>query len=546
MQFFNITAKLKVTWQKLLRLLRPAKPLPDEPPQLTEPPPAARPANPMVDLLAAGLTPPVDMPLLPPTTPPAPADALPDDSEPKPKLNRKARRARKKIDNQQRRHFEKQRMKFDKWVTPQGTPPTPGHRAPSTAPENETDEAADEPEIGSGVWDDDRCIVDVHYSDRKTDVLYEPEEFLGHFNFRDSILDQIERTFFYVDRMAKHDVDSYKFYQHVGATLVPYVSVPDIREPDFDGPYDKERAELTPWFKTTRPTFGCIAYGSYPEAERIEKDELQKTRLHMWIPRFLYFVKYERGMIPWEMQPINRPGDHYKLSIWWDKDEKRYKHGRPSEIGFFVSTAGEITVLKSIATKLLPVHSKRDGTFHIPQREYHIPCAYEEWARKHGVNAKLFLSNLFCDVTKHCEHAASAMCRVSVEKNGKYLQFNIQPHRLPYFFKDRDYRLTENGKRERIFHPVKAHMRNGKPVPLSFRGTRHFTWGDNDNKYNVTISIPGKHHHVWEELDIGLLDGRRVKKDGDIITSGEIGRRIRAEMQTGKYDFGKPDELDQT
>ena len=59
----------------------------------------------------------------------------------------------------------------------------------------------------------------MHYDE---EVLVEESELYGEFNFRDTILGQLDRYWVYLERMRKHDPDSYGFYKQLGATLVPH------------------------------------------------------------------------------------------------------------------------------------------------------------------------------------------------------------------------------------------------------------------------------------------------------------------------------------
>src|SRR5262245_29870598 len=89
---------------------------------------------------------------------------------PEPTLSRAQRRSKA--------NWERQRRKFDKWVTPEGPQPVKRTR-PAAAPKPpsikiEPVELAPEP--------DGLICVDVHHSDGKTKVLYEEREFIGEFN----------------------------------------------------------------------------------------------------------------------------------------------------------------------------------------------------------------------------------------------------------------------------------------------------------------------------------------------------------------------------
>jgi hypothetical protein len=105
--------------------------------------------------------------------------------------------------------------------------------------------------------------------------------------------------------------------------------------------------------------------------------------------------------------------------------------------------------------------------------------------------------------------------------SGLVASFGVNAKRLPYFFRDRDYELTDTMARKRIFHIVKAHQRSdGSSVKLHFRGERRFTWAG----YDVEIVIPGKHRLDLFRFDVGMDDADRFKSNKGLIGSKIIGK----------------------
>jgi hypothetical protein len=482
--------------------------------------PDPSPTNALANVLAADV-------ILPPPEQPVPA--LP---------NRAERRARL---SEERRKFERERKKFDKFLEPKGPQPTKYERASGSLPKKEIPP-------GITVSDNGPLIVDVHYSDRKTEVLYEEGEIYGNFNFRDSILEQLDSYFVYLDRMRKNDPDAWELYKQIGAVMVPYASTPDIMRAHEEG-YAKDKLveykdpiRLSPWFLRTRPAFGCLVYGANPEAERIELDPslgglAPSRKKTVWIPKFMYFCKYSDP--PPEIQPVKN-GDVYVVTVWWDrpqdqKMEKKLKGaGVPNCFGIAVSCEGDIRALRQIETKMVPILSKRYGTSHIPQRFWRMPHAYDDWAKQHNTNVQQLLCGTFESAAHKLETSAFAMARVSVRKGDRYATFSISMDRIPYFFKDRDYALTAAGRRKRIFHMVKPHVRaNGEAVTFSFRGEREFTWAG----YDVAITIPGRDHPMVEEFNVPSLDSHWKKRKKKYVTEGEIGRRFRSMIRNHTFTF---------
>lgn len=432
--------------------------------------------------------------------PPPPEVPAPDPGEETVKLNRQMRRAKAK--------YERARRKYDKFVEPQGEPPiqlppVPKAKKPSK-PEVEEDE---EIEDVNAKW----MTIDNHHEGVDDKVLYEETELWGEFNFRDTILTQLDRYFHYIKRMRHYAPDEYDIYRQLGATLMPFHSLgmPNWRD-DFskkeDG-FNKKHPKLPPAWLKNRPSFGCVAVATDPVYENIELnfrwDKDKKQRL--WLPKFLYFRKYH--LPPPEVQPLSG-GDIYVLTVWWDKPlakDIHRKYGSPSEIPILVSKEGEVTLLRECKTKKMLVHSRRRGDdFYIPQRAWRLPSNAVEAAKSWGTTPEIYTANLFQSIVQAIEFSGYSMIHVLVtNKEGLTARFGLNAKRIPYFFQDRDYALTDTGVRKKIFHVVRAHQRvDGSNVRLHFRGDRKFTWAG----YDVEIIIPGKHRTDLQEFDLGMDD----------------------------------------
>lgn len=480
-------------------------------------PTPSAPANPLANLLAAGLTPPVDVPL------------------PEPASNRAQRRAA----SAEYRRLERARLRKDKFIEPQGPQPKP--RDPSLDPPQPKPERQPQPELAAS--SDDPIIADAHHTDGET-VLYKPTEFFGEFNFRDTILDQLERYFFYLRRMRARDPDAYGFLKEIGATLLPYPAIhidgPHKQFGVNDGKWDnKELPPLPPFFHAHRPGFGAFVYGANPYHEREETDrtlwpEQWQDKWELMVPKFMYFHKYEQP--PPEVQ-MKRGGDIYAMTIWWDlphgKNKGWKKGGTPDEFAIFISCDGKtIQALRVIDTKLITVrarHRDRGRTFIVPQRGWHIPTTYKQSAHRHGVDVQTYLCGLFLQAIRSFEHSNFSMTRITVKKNDMIAVFSVDPHRLSYFFKDRDIELTENGVKKRIFHVVRPHVRSdGTTVAMHFRGAREFHWAD----YAVKITVPGADHFMLPECSIGSVDERMTEK-GDFVSNAKFGRILAKAIDRG-------------
>ena len=436
-----------------------------------------------------------------------------------------ANRAMRRKTDRDLRKLERARMKFDKLVEPKGELPIKEvrkARGASTAKSEPIEEPENYATLGN-------VVVVEHYDDdpNNPEVLYEESEFFGLFNFRDTILDQIERHDFYLERMKKYDPDSYGYYRTVGVQLVPYMAC------DLFGKYKedkekitgkmleryKEEIELPAMFKQYLPSFGCIAYGTNPKVEGWE----EKTK-YLW-PRFFYFTKYERFKTPAEVQ-LMTGGDVYKMTVWWDTTKKGNKWGTPTDFAIWVSDDGNtLRLLKTCEMRRIVIKKKHGlGRFSIPDRSWHIPDSYGKWARQWGIDPQTHLTHLFCQVVKDLEHAQYGDCRIQVHKGENTAVFNIDARRVPYFFKDRDIILNERGRRVRAFHVVKPFVdKNGVAHKMHYRGLKHFTWAG----YTVDITVPGLDHFLLDEFNVGAADMPLKKKvPKGWATQPEVGKRV--------------------
>jgi hypothetical protein len=79
---------------------------------------------------------------------------------------------------------------------------------------------------------------------------------------------------------------------------------------------------------------------------------------------------------------------------------------------------------------------------------------------------------------------------VIVRKNGERVTFGVNNKDTPYFFKNRDKTVTQNGETKRIVHYVKEHERTikgkAKTIKEHIRGLHDFNW----NGYQCKVVSP--------------------------------------------------------
>jgi len=89
--------------------------------------------------------------------------------------------------------------------------------------------------------------------------------------------------------------------------------------------------------------------------------------------------------------------------------------------------------------------------------------------------------------------------------------FGVDIKRVPFFFRDREHVFdAKTGKKKRIFHIVRPHPRvtSSTGVKMHFRGLRKFAW----NGYGISITVPGRDHENFYELDLPAIDSSRLTR----------------------------------
>ena len=409
----------------------------------------------------------------------------------------------------------KARLKHDQFVDPKGPKPPKQPRnktdigvSKSTAAtqpvENNRDFCDEYPPVPPTVTSGNTNMVD-RYHTTGEDVLYKESEIYGEFNFRDTILEQLDLYWYYLKRMKARDPDAYGFYKQIGISVLPYaaalrVTYDRIRNNERieanTGNWDKEDLTIPDFFLRTRPAFGAITYSlnAPDEAEQMAQ-VMSGAKKVLWAPKFIYFTKYAKPPVDLQVMP---PGDIYLVTFWEDHTQRRIKALRRGGVPY-----------------QFPIWLGNDGKLRMPKTktawnswQYHEE--YRHRAKKAGTDVHTMFGVFFRNMVIDWERANWSTVRVNVHHDGMTASFGVALNRVPYFFQDRDYQVTEDGKRQRIFHVVRAHTRkDGAVVPMHFRGLRNFTWAG----YNVSITIPGRDHlDFYREFNVGSLDASAIKR----------------------------------
>lgn len=341
----------------------------------------------------------------------------------------------------------------------------------------------------------------------------------GEFFFREVILDQLDYYFTCIKRLRRRDPDAFALHARLGALVMPRPLMDDSNTPMIVN-------RASPWFAQTLPDFGAVFYGDV--AQRHEAAVKGKT---VW-PRFFYFRKYKPGHVPCEIEATH-DGTVYVISCYWDLGAVDGQ----SEFAVVVDKAGRLRLLRQRSTERVTIRHKR-GCQH--QRQTTVErqvwakgggTFLNTWAAEHSLTSEHLAEIVFAKTTTLFELANASMIRISINRGDLTAAFSVNIKRTPYFFKDRDLRVNENGHRKRIFHIVRPHVRaSGSTVRMHFRGERSFDW----NGYRVVITVPGRHHHDMTEFNVGLVD---VETVDDGIGLDAFGAGVRRHIQHGR-DLG--------
>jgi hypothetical protein len=479
-----------------------------------------------------------------------PSPEPPPQPDSPPLQNRAVRRAAASEWERKRKKLEKARIARDVLVNPKGELPERPKREPRPKkPKQEPPPPPPDPEPLPWRFGEPMTIADeLIEGDGKGDVLFEETEFFGQFSFRDSILEQLERYFIYIERMRRCDPEAYGFYKEVGARLMPYsasgVNQKEHKQRVALGPKEVNN-QLSPWFLKMRPGFGCIALGTDPLHEARER-----AGKKIYYPKFAYFQKLTAGPPP-EVEHVTG-GDVYSMTMWWDKvgdcaNEFVRKYGTPQQFWIHVDGGGVVRALKTlipapptavarsskhrIVTSKGVVRTVKRMSSHKmisrPSLIWGFPKDYGNWAVQHGATVEQYLRFLFVSYANRLDGVHSAVAQVTVKKKtaGESLAavFSIDPRRLAYFFRDRDIEVTKGGARLRIFHWVKPFItKSGVAVKGHFRGSPQFSWAG----YDVHVTIPGRDHILMDEFNVPTMDEIWAKKGEPMITVPQMGKEL--------------------
>lgn len=317
----------------------------------------------------------------------------------------------------------------------------------------------------------------------------------SHYYLAD-LLDQMDRAFEGMQALKKADPVAFRRFQKMSCNVYSK----DFRVADINS--DREWTSQGNQFSIKVdqiPAQGCVFV---PHKWDEDDDDL----CH---PIFIYYNRIKK---PINVQQAN--GVVLEVGVCWGrKDDPVFAET------FFVSVNDDcsVQVLKQLAQRQEKVQRKvkrkHTDDFAIIRTTWAEPRILQEMCiHRNETPEQTAYSALWMAINGSL--ATDSGINVRVAKGTKRLTFAIDMLRTPYFFKDRDKVVNENGNTKKIFHIVAAHKRvvNGveQVVKSHTRGLRKFMWND----YRVNILLLGKHVQSINQFTSDAIEEIDAKEQG--------------------------------
>lgn len=289
--------------------------------------------------------------------------------------------------------------------------------------------------------------------------------------------------------LRKHHPDAYDYYARVGCTILNGDTLFDL-------------SLNSHWRNNTNlPSIGMAHWRG---SERPMADKVHMVFSFYQKIRALPGVQFTNSTM-------------YEVLVYYREHlDKNIILGMP----FYVSVDpdGELSILRVMTEKNTVIRSKKARSLkqRIEKAKHHsgskitgmqhwgIPIFLKDIAVEQKSTPNKMAKFIFTAAVNAAETQGMGLL-IRAKKNGVQSAFSIDLLRTPYFFKDRNKTVNEDGKTKKIFHIVRTHHRKLKmgtiTVKTHFRGLRKFAW----NGYDVTISMPGYHHSDPIQLTMEAL-----------------------------------------
>ena len=315
---------------------------------------------------------------------------------------------------------------------------------------------------------------------KRKKIKQRSRDHLGAHYYLGDLLDQLDNSFKSLDSLKKVNRGAYNTFSKVSC----HVTSTDLMR-GTGNQYSITRDQI--------PSVGCSFISDTGDKRVTKVVDGEEFRA----PTFCYFKRIKN---PINVQQTN--GITLEVCSVFE-----FNNG-PEAVNYYVSIDEDlnITPLKEIHVKEVPVRPKVSRKNNRPfsiRRAYWQQAPYiESMAKEHHETVEEAAAYLTW-IAINSVLAMDSGVHVRVAKGSKRVTFAIDMLRTPYFFKDRDKTVNENGKTQKIFHIVAGHKRklaNGEETTVKshFRGIRKFMW----NGFKINILLTGKHIKSFNKNNI--------------------------------------------
>lgn len=314
------------------------------------------------------------------------------------------------------------------------------------------------------------------------------------------LLSHLDNYFQHIKFLRSFSEDDYELYRNTGALVL-----------NSDALLLNEESLKAEWLHS-KPSFGAIHFLSDKES----KDGRVSP----------YLMYYKKMKSPYFVEATN--GEVYEMTIIFCDKKKKFKICGGS-CHLSINDAGEVRLLRESFMVEQPV-----GRYHrkenIARKVFGFPAFVKMLAAEHKYDFKEYAAFLFRLIANN--HALSqGGFQIYVERGNKIANFSIDKKRSPYFFKDREVVVNDNGKTRRIFHLVRSHERTTSKgttiVSMHGRGLKKFFW----NGYRVTIKNPLKDRKLFNfGAEMHYVEDEQ--ENSGMLTISEVSQSIRKVIQS--------------
>lgn len=327
------------------------------------------------------------------------------------------------------------------------------------------------------------------------------------------LLGQMDQAFKAMKVLKKANAGTYKIFSKMAC----HVFSNDM-EALFGNAYNIKTSDI--------PSYGCI-FAPKESAFTDDKSDREMIEEDKVYPTFVFFQRIKN--------PINvQPSNDVILEVGVMLE---FSNG-PFASCFYVSVSpdGSIKPLRQLVQKQININPKRSRkgsrSFSVMRGQWEYSELLHAFCEGREKSFEEFVS----DYVWVCINGSLSVdngVNIRVGKGKDRITFAIDMLRSPYFFKDRDKAVNQNGKTKKIFHIVAAHERslpdgNKKLVKSHFRGIRKFMW----NGYKVNIILNGKHAKSMNSWSADAEDAVNENIPEGSITSYELADRVGKVLDT--------------